>query len=354
MYAVHDNPRPGYSVILLDVEWVETPEEFLTTMAAELLAIDRVRRVFRGLRDTPSMLARWVTGAIDEVGVGVGNVGELKIRLRQNLNSPDLLPDLATQMLGTLRNLPDRVVLILDEFPIMVSSMLERDEATALRFLRWFRTFRQSPGTDRLTFLLGGSTNIEPRLESVRAEAVLGDLQRYRIVPFDTEKAVVFVRALLTEEGMVCDPETAQEIVRTCRSGVPFYLQVTVAECLAENRRSHKELTVAGVRAIYEEHVIGPINRHRFSHYQTRLRSHYGSLEEPARAVLANLCTGPKTVDALREHLGASGHDQAILERVLVLLEGDYYIVRDGQSISFTDGLLCDWWKRNSVPPRSK
>src|SRR5216683_4382012 len=83
MYGALDQPSDGFVVILLDVEWIETPEEFLTTMAAELLAIDRVRQVFSNLGSAPSALRRWISSIIEDVGVGVSNVGELKIRLRQ-------------------------------------------------------------------------------------------------------------------------------------------------------------------------------------------------------------------------------------------------------------------------------
>jgi len=354
MYALLDNHPEEFAVTLLDIEWVETPEEFLTTMAAELLANDRVRQIVKGLKSVPSLLKGWIGSAIDEVGVGIGNVGELKIRLRGQLEEGCPWPILAEQMLGTLKELPERTVLILDEFPIMIGNMLDKNVAAAIRFLRWFRTFRQSPGTERLTFLLGGSTNIEPRLESLGTEVVLGDLQRYRIMPFDEKRAEEFIGQLLKQEQGEVEPEIAKTIVAVCQSGVPYYLQVIVAECLAEGRRNGRAVLVSDVKPIYEEQVIGPINRHRFSHYHTRLRLHYGELEEPARIVLASLCSGIKSLEELRNALAEAGHNRDVLDRLLILLEGDYYLFRDGDSARFSDGLLRDWWNRNSVPPKVK
>jgi hypothetical protein len=352
MYALLDTPPKDFHVILLDIEWVETPEEFLTTMAAELLANDRIRQVMKNLKSMPTLLKKWVGSAIDEVGVGVGSVGELKIRLRSQLSDGNEWNALAEQMLGTLRELPGRTVLILDEFPIMISNMLEKNTETALRFLRWFRTFRQSPGTERLTFLLGGSTNIEPRLESLGTEVVLGDLQRHRIMPFDEEHARQFVRELLNQERVDRDSDVDKEILDVCQSGVPYYLQVIVAECLAEARRKGRTLLRSDIRPIYEELVIGPVNRHRFSHYHTRLRLHYGELEGPARVVLACLCPGSKSMKELGDALVTAGFSRDVLDRLIVLLEGDYYIFRERDSARFSDGLLRDWWSRNSVPPK--
>jgi hypothetical protein len=99
MYALHDNPSKGFNVILLDIEWVETPEEFLTTMAAELLANDRIRQVVKNLKSIPGLLKKWVGNTIDEVGVGVGSVGELKIRLRSQLLDANDWHTLAVQPL---------------------------------------------------------------------------------------------------------------------------------------------------------------------------------------------------------------------------------------------------------------
>lgn len=354
MYGILDHPRSGFSVILLDVEWIETPEEFLTVMAAELLATDRVRRVLTTIETAGSAFTRWISKVVDEVGVGLGNIGELKIRLRQTLDGSYGWPELAEHMLRALQNLPERVVLILDEFPIMVANMLDREPATALRFLRWFRTFRQSPGTEKLTFLLGGSTNIEPRLEALKTESVLGDLQRFRIMPFPGNTAVSFVKELLLQEKTECESGVSEEIVRVCRSGVPYYLQTIVAECLADTRRTGRILQVSEIHHIYEEQVIGPVNRHRFSHYHTRLQSHYGDLEQPARIILAKLCHGPINLEGLQTAISLAGFQADILDPIIVRLEGDYYILRDGNTFIFSDGLLRDWWTRNSTPPKVK
>lgn len=352
MYAVHDAPPPDTVVMLIDLEWVETPDEFLTTLAAELLATDRVRALFRAVKAAPRKLSSWVAGAIDEVGLGAGNLGELKIRLRGALPIDEDWSELANQLLGLLRTLPGKTILILDEFPIMVSSMIDRDPDTATRFLKWFRAFRQSPGTENLTFLLGGSTNIEPRLEELGAEALIGDLQRLRISPFPPEKAVDFVEAVLAQEGLDCEGGVARAICEVSRSGVPFYLQVIVAECIAHHRSSGSRITPDDVPLIYHERVLGPVNRQRFSHYHSRLKSYYGPSEELAKVVLQKLCAGPATVESLRAALAAAGLNQDAIGRVLVLLESDYYIVRDGPEVRFTDGLLADWWKRNAHPAR--
>ena len=48
------------------------------------------------------------------------------------------------------------------------------------------------------------------------------------------------------------------------------------------------------------------------------------------------------------------GAEVSSLSRTLVLLESDYYIVRDADGVWFSSGFLRDWWLRNvPVPPRT-
>jgi hypothetical protein len=59
-------------------------------------------------------------------------------------------------------------------------------------------------------------------------------------------------------------------------------------------------------------------------------------------------------MEELQAALEGAGFAPAMLDPILVLLEGDYYIVRDGTRVEFSDGLLRDWWSRNSTPPKVK
>src|SRR5512140_3675383 len=47
MNALADAPREGWTVVYLDVEYVETPSAFLTEIAAALLQLDSFRKLIR-------------------------------------------------------------------------------------------------------------------------------------------------------------------------------------------------------------------------------------------------------------------------------------------------------------------
>jgi hypothetical protein len=150
-------------------------------------------------------------------------------------------------------------------------------------------------------------------------------------------------------------PDTPAEIVRVADCGIHFFLQVLISECLLEARRRAITLAPQEVEPIYRDRVLGPPNRARFSHYLSRLKEHYGELEQTARVVLGWLGRdGKLSEDRLLSALREAGIDTVTLAPTLVLLEGDYYILRDADGVWFSSGFLRDWWLRNvSVPRRA-
>jgi hypothetical protein len=144
MFALHDTPWPAWSVLQMDVEYVETPAEFLTELTAALLQLDPVARMLRTARNLPGSLMRWLSSAIDEVGVG-----EMKLKLRESLTNAQAWPDLAEQLLEQLSSVEGSLLLIIDEFPMMVANFLERDAQSCVHFLKWFRAQRSVTGAHR-------------------------------------------------------------------------------------------------------------------------------------------------------------------------------------------------------------
>ena len=339
MSALADAPRDGWTVVLVDVEYVESPAELVTELTAAVLQHQRTGQWFRSAKKATGSLGAWVRAVVDEVGVGLPMLGEARLKLRDAIDT-DHWKELAEQLLATLAQVDGRVLLILDEFPTLLSTLLERDRAAAIGFLRWFRAQRQR-STAR--FLVGGSVNIEPVLEDLGEIALINDLERLRLDPFPRDVAIRFVTEVLAHERVAHAPGVPEAIVDAVGTGVPFFLQVLISELALEPER----LRVEDVERAYRDRVLGPVNKARFSHYATRLRG-YGPDEHAARLALAAVSSGPLATAELLARLGGVHEHPA---RVLVRLEGDYYLVRDGERWDFHSRLLRDWWLRNAPLP---
>lgn len=250
MHALADAPRDGWTVEYFDVEYVQTPRELLVELTAAVLSHDRLRTVLDKVTQAPGQLARWLGGIVTDVGLARDKVGELKIALRDGLGEAPSWAELTEQLLTLLDHADGHVLLIVDEFPMMVGNFLDRDQRDAIHFLKWFRAVRQRRGGDRLRFLLGGSVNIEPRLELLGQQALLADLERFPLRPLERGDAEAFVAAVLEAEDARHEIGVAAEIVRVADCGVPFFLQVLISEAMAEARRQRRGLLVPDIEPI--------------------------------------------------------------------------------------------------------
>lgn len=337
MIGMRDAPRAGWDVVYLDVEYVESPDEFASELIARVLAHPTAAALVERVRRAPGGVHRWLAGLAGEAGTAPPDVAETKLRIRQQAPG-DWRPavELVFQYLGDARTL-----VILDEFPVMVSRMLDRDESEATRFLHWFRALRQHGGR----LLLGGSVNIEPLLVELGQSALINDLERVRLLPFPRDKAVEFVRVVLERENQVTAADLPGHIVDTLGSGVPFFLQVFIDELLTEARRREQPPTADLADHVLSETVLGRRGAVRFQHYLERLRQ-YGPAEAAARQTLHALATQPSLGTAEFERIARdSGADP---HRLLTRLESDSYIERDPETVRFADGFVREWWRRNA------
>lgn len=345
MFALRDQPDPDWQVVYVNVEFVVEPAEFANEIVAALLAQRTGAALLERVRATPGALRRWFGGLFDEVGGGVPDIAEIKLRLREQ--APPDWRSAVEPFWRLVSETAPRTLVILDEFPVMVTSFLERDEAEGLRFLHWFRALRQEGGR----ILLGGSVNIEPVLMELGQSALLNDLERIRLPAFSPAESAAFVAAVFRGEGQVVPEGLPSEIVALARTGVPFFLQVIIDELIGEARRRQVLPTEAIATEVLRDSVLGPRCVSRFSHYLERLR-HYGPLEATARQVLHEAAL--HDVVSIGRVAELANDAKVSSPRLLTRLESDWYIERDGEYVRFADGFVREWWRRNAPMARAR
>ena len=136
--------------------------------------------------------------------------------------------------------------------------------------------------------------------------------------------------------------------------GPPVYgedcLQVLARAILAEVRDTDARVTPRLVQRLYQEVLLGPDNRAYLDDFRGRLDKSYLPAERAvALVVLSALCRdrAGQTIQALRQEVVARQADERLLERVLSLLEGDFYVARQGSDhYHFVNRYRADWWQR--------
>ncbi len=126
-------PQPGYTPIYMELEDVDSPQEFVWRLTRALLENDHLRRFLQGVKGLSERIAKWTHDHFDEVGFEGAKV-KFKQSLAGNWHDP------ARRLLRHLEKCEQTVVFILDELPAMLETIIDKKgEEAAKDFMAWFR-----------------------------------------------------------------------------------------------------------------------------------------------------------------------------------------------------------------------
>ena len=257
-----------------------------------------------------------------------------------------------------------KLVLIWDEFPLMVHNIKAREGAdSAIQLLDVLRHIRQiEPGGSRLRFLLTGSIGLHHVLKSLRAEgnanAPMNDMLRETVPPMSEEDAFTLATRLLGE----IDPEAtraerfvplAREMVRVV-GGFPFYLQ-HVADRLSQLERPP---VVTDVDAAVEDLVLAAEDPGNFNYNVERIKTYYDERDAGvALAILGAIAAKDRSlgIAALHKAVGRENESATTehVREVCALLVQDHCLERvtgkKPASYDFRWPLVKRWWQRHRL-----
>jgi uncharacterized protein len=317
-----------------DLYPVEHVSQFLAEVAANTAGpVARVRQWAGGfLGDT--------LGRVKEI-----RVSEVAVELRERLAKEPNWQDVASRLFASF---PSNHVLILDEFPVMVKRILDRDAAEGAALLHWLRRERQRDGAPR--FVFAGSTSLVELCRQVQLSHTINDLQPMSLPPFDTATASALLRGLFEAEGVPLSRASLRASLELVGPEVPFFLQVLTSAVLAAVRDTHARVTPELIRKTYQVVLLSPDSRANMDDFQGRLDRYYLPAEHDVAIIVLNVLSRRREgmeLGALRNEVVGHGADERLLERVLALLRGDFYISEDETGrYRFLNRYLADWWQR--------
>jgi hypothetical protein len=346
MFRLLDAPRAGFCPVYLDVESIDNPANFIIEILARLLRDDQFGRVVQGLWTGLKDVRDWLTGLVQEV-----DVGEIKVKLREKTDVPANWRVYGDRLMGVLGAADMPLLLLIDEFPIMVSRMIQKRKEEAIEFVRWFRSIRLSPQS-RTRFVIGGSTNIVYSLETVGLVDAINDLCPIRLRPFDVATARQYLDAVFAPHEILLDPHVRARMLELVGEPVPYLLALLAQAVLGRHRAHDDKIDVPLVDAAFDE-LLSTANP--FLHYWSRLNEHYPGCESPvAKAILSVISRAEGSVrrDTLYaiylQNCGVpSGPGtQDAFVRLMWKLDNDFYIVADDDGYRFFSRVLKLWWRR--------
>ncbi|UCV29711.1 ATP-binding protein [Ferribacterium limneticum] len=260
------------------------------------------------------------------------------------------------------------LLILLDEFPVMLQTLIQKDPREARQLLAWLRIWRQTPGACRFVFT--GSIGLQSLLERHGFADRMNDCFDFPLGPFQQAEARKMWAHFAQTHSELCwqVPEATLDHAMA-RIGwlSPYFLCLMLDATIRAARERRQEcsppsdvepeniLEIDDVDAAYENLLAA---RSRFIHWEKRLRD--ALLPEDLEFCFALLTALSRheqgmTLSQLGSRLAKRETDaqcraQRLQDLLVRLTDEGYTSTPDANKrVQFLSFPLRDWWNRNHV-----
>jgi len=353
MYRLLDEPRKPFQPLYINVEHIMSPADFMIELMAVLLRNNHFSRVINAMWEGTKgfgLFLRNLPSSID--------IGKLKVELREKTDVSQEWISYGERIMSLLSRDGPPLLLIIDEFAIMINHIAPRDRDAVEKLLRWFRAARTAPDT-QTRFIIGGSVNLISSLDALGLVDTVNDFSIERLKPFDLETAKQFIEAIFASRKVKIDPEVRDIILELVGTPIPYLLAVLLTAILDRLRMKHTQVTIDIVKTAFEDDLLGGATSAVFHHYRSRIDQYYpGSEGQAAKAILGLLSRseGPVRRDTLYQiflktcNFQVNSQSNENFMRLMYKLNNDFYIVTHDHTYIFFSRVLQLWWTAHSAP----
>ena len=347
MFYLEDFPRNDFRPVYIDLEPIPSAGEFVVELLATLLRDHRFARIATALWDTTKGIGKFLRDLPSRV-----ELGDLKVHLREQTDVHADWRNYGDRVMNLLAQEEPRLLLMLDEFPMMVSNFAERDMDELRLFLRWFRKARVVPDT-KTRFLLAGSINLVHTLDGMGLVDTINDLSEIPIGPFDMPTARRFMEAAMATNGVEISEDVREHILEVLGTPIPYLLALLLRMLIDRHKKTKAPTTVAEVDEVFQTELLGGAGTF-FFHYYSRLTQYYpGEEARQAKGILGQLSRSETSVQAQTLYqifLKRSGQPSTIeteerFRRLMQKLENDFYVVATDGRYEFSNRTIRLWWR---------
>ena len=297
-------PRPGYEVLFMELEGIDSPDRFV-----ELL-INRVKPLLSG---TEKAKGWWKTFQDGLGGVEVAGVFKLP-----SVSKIGWQATLAKTLEGVCEHQADKTILLLmDELPYMLQKIasISRDgdqKTLALTLLDTLRSIRQQFKNVRMVY--SGSVGLHHVVTDLKqrmlASEPVNDMPFVEIRALSDRDAIALAERLLQDdrvEVMAEDRQAVVERIAYLTDCVPFYIEA-VCSRLSE---SEGPITMHSVDKTVHEQLMSDHDPWEMEHFRERLGTYYsGTIDDTSGAKIRN----DEVARVILDHLAVATTPQSIDE----------------------------------------
>lgn len=347
MYLLLDKPRDPFRPIYVNVEHILTAGDFMVELIAVLLRDHHFARLGAVIWEETKEFGRFLRSLPSSI-----DLGGVKVELREKTDVPQHWNTYGDRVMSLLSQDEPRLLLMLDEFAVMIDHIAQRSRDEAEQLLRWFRAARIAPNTNT-RFVLGGSINLVSTLDAMGLVDTVNDLSVERLKPFDSQTARLFVERVFETQSLALPAPVLDCILELVGQPIPYLLAVALTAVFDRHRAARAEISVQMVKDAFEEDLLGGATSVVFQHYRSRIDQYYPGLEgRAARAILGVLSRAEQPVRQdtlyvtyLKAVNPAPTSNEDNFRRLMKKLDNDFYVVDKDGAYEFFSRVLKLWWK---------
>jgi len=259
-----------FEVVFVDLEAAADPADAIAEIGIQ---VKPVRTAWnRIITDFANILGNSF-GRIEEL-----SVADLKVKLRAGIDAGNW-PQRGDAIFAALADSDRRVVLAIDELPILVNRLLKDEtgrmtpdgKREADAFLSWLRKLGQAH-RDRVTLILSGSVRLEPLLKEAGLSAQVNIFSPYDLKPWSKETADSCLEALAESYELGLAPEVRRHMCRKLRCCIPHHVQMFFDRMQEHLRHTgRRDAALDDVERVYVQEMLGVRGQVDLQHYEGRL-----------------------------------------------------------------------------------
>ncbi len=348
MYRLLDEPRVDFVPLYTNLEHIRTAGDFMIELISVIHQKRQFKKIVRKLWDAGKELGAFIRGLPEDI-----DIGGFKVNIREHTDVAEHWLSYGERLMNLLASEKPSLLLLMDEFAVMLDHILARDPEEAEQLLNWFRVARQAPDTNT-RFVLGGSIHLIPMLVDKGMVETVNDLYIQKIKPFPVETARTYLDTVFQSQRVKLAEEVREHILQVVGTPIPYLLAVLVTAIFDHLRATGGGISVETVNTVFEEDLLGGLTSATFYHYRSRLKDYYHDWEaHTAKRLLGALSRSEGSVkrDVLyglfleSSKLKPSPRTEESFMSLMNKLENDFYIAVSDGGYNFFSRVLKLWWR---------
>jgi len=338
-----------YLCLFLDLQQTRSASDAIVELS---LAIKPYDSLWGKTKDVFRNALRSITEPFEKL-----QLSELAVTLRSGVTAGDWARK-GDQLFSILASSEKPVLLMLDEVPIMINSMLKDEDhritperrRQADEFMSWLR--KNSLGhQNKVRIAISGSIGLEPVLRQAGLSATINNFVPFELKPWENAVAIECLEAMANEYGLTLQDGAAAKMIGMLGCNIPHHVQMFFDHVHMWCRRhSCDKPGIREIEVIYRNEMLGIRGHAELSHYEERLKDVLGEgLLPMALDILCDTAVNgflrKKSLLALQQEYDFEGSSTASVQNnILWVLEHDGYLKKTSRGYKFVSKLLQDWW----------